>query len=64
MDIQITNIIWVMVKIFHHFLLCYRMMVEADEFESPGKAEAAAQTPATPEASRTRTRMFPDWLNG
>ena len=39
-------------------------MVEKGKFESPKKAENAVQTPPTPEASRTNTHIFPDYLNG
>lgn len=46
-------------------LLLFSMtMVEKGKFESPKKAENAVQTPPTPEASRTNTHTFPDYLNG
>ena len=46
-------------------LLLFSMtMVEKGEFESPKKAETVVQTPSTPEASRTNTHTFPDYLNG
>lgn len=40
------------------------MLDETGQFESPGKAEAAMQTPAMPEASGTKTHKFPDCQNG
>lgn len=46
-------------------LLLFSMtMVEKSEFQSSKKAETAVQIPPTPEASRTNTHMFPDYLNG